>query len=65
MRTTFFFFFFFAVCVCGGGGGGRGGGGGGGGKVVTALSRILHIYRTDRSSKVVENQRTRGNVRTT
>ena len=39
-----------------------GGGGGGGGGVITAVSRIFHFCRADRSSKVGENRRTRGNT---
>ena len=52
----FFFFFFFFFFFLGGGGGGGGGGG------FTALSRIFHLYRADRSSKVGENRRTRGKI---
>ena len=39
---------------------GGGGGGVGGGGVFTALSRIFHLYRANRTSKVAENQRTQG-----
>ena len=41
---VFFFFFFFFFLDLG----------------FTALSRIFHLYRADRSSKVGENRRTRG-----
>ena len=49
----FFFYFFFFFFFGGGGGGGVGG-------VFTALSRIFHLYRADRSSNVGENRSTRG-----
>ena len=44
----FFFFFFFFFFY------------GGGDSGFTALSRIFHLYQADCSSKVGENQRTRG-----
>ena len=46
-HISFFFFFFFFFFLGGG---------------FTALSRIFHLYRADRSSKVGENRRTRRKI---